>query len=452
MDNTNDLIYRYPGFPSNRGRLEELNQEYLRGLLLQQILIARAQQDEKNQKAAATSRVTGAVTSRAAEELGSYLANQGSGSAVVNASQNIPASYLPSLSSQPASEVIGTMADGSPMLANSAAESAGTTIGDIGGYVGIANSVYQGTKILGSNMSAEQKALGVTGQAQDAAANYATGGLYGLGRAGINMVSPKLGKGIQHVQNEFNKYQAPYAAVTGYQQGQGKGALGGAAAGFKGDGKLKDYAANIIMPGFGAVKALSGMVGGLSHKTTKQYQNERNNKLSASDPTYRSFLESTVANRDKANAASTASAADFVGLDANGIHVNNKYKNSGNVKDLTVNDITGSQTFFENDKSWMSKSVEDRNKLAQSYLDQGLIGSSKGMITADHTKFNSANPQTAPLTDKTPVVNPIDPGRFPFGNNTMIPKTDPNRISAGIYKNPNGSGNVRSIKNPWRRK
>lgn len=158
------------------------------------------------------------------------------------------------------------------------------------------------------------------------------------------------------------------------------------------------------------------------HKSTKQRQKERNDKLIKSSPSFASFHENTLANEGRAKAASDAAAADFVGFDPNGVFVNNKFKNSRNVKDLTENDITGSQAFFEKDPDWMKKTLEERNATARRALDSGAVREGKGMIDVDWKKFDQFQPPPLLPQPQTTAINNIDPGRNIFGTgNTMSP-------------------------------
>lgn len=169
------------------------------------------------------------------------------------------------------------------------------------------------------------------------------------------------------------------------------------------------------------------------HKSTKQYQRERDDALSKINADYANFHQNTLANRDRANSAAAAQAADFVGFDPNGIWVNNKYKNTGDLNSLTENDITGSQAFFERDPNWLKKSLEERNKIARKYLDAKAIGSSKGMITLDDSKVKLAD--TMPLQ---PMFKQPTSPQMPTQSSGLLPgslmKNGKRYISPGVYR------------------
>lgn len=88
-------------------------------------------------------------------------------------------------------------------------------------------------------------------------------------------------------------------------------------------------------------------------------------------------------------------AEDFVGFTPEGEWVNMKFAKSRDVKDLRPTDITGYAAFFEKYDDWINKTQEEKESIAQQYLDAGAVSEEGGTIYLDDKKFN----------DKKPVAN-----------------------------------------------
>jgi hypothetical protein len=135
---------------------------------------------------------------------------------------------------------------------------------------------------------------------------------------------------------------------------------------------------------------------GLGHQSTKQYQDERSNKLLKKVPTYEGFYQQLKANEGRGQQASQNAAADFVGVDNGGTWVNNRFRDSNDVKDLKAEDIWGSQAMFEKyGDDWLGKMTEEQRRAeAQKALDSGAVSTKKGMINVDWSKVGA--PQQSP--------------------------------------------------------
>lgn len=75
-------------------------------------------------------------------------------------------------------------------------------------------------------------------------------------------------------------------------------------------------------------------------------------------------------------------ASDFIGVDPEGNWVNNKFAESRDVNDLRAEDIWGHSAFYEKfGNDWLQSFNEDqRRKIAQGLLDQGLVSEGRGQI------------------------------------------------------------------------
>ena len=283
-------------------------------------------------------------------------------------SNNIPASYLPSVPIATGGEQIGTMANGSPMLAS--------------GQVGGAGS------ILGNAMAMGPGPIGAI-----------AAGTYLGGKSAYDMLKGNEDKSIPGLLG-----RGTLAVATGGLSEIGKG------------------------------------LGFWGKPNKKQLQKKREDGLSSKIPTFKAFRDATNANAGQAKLAAEAQAMDFVGLDPNGIHVNNKFKNSRNVKDLTVNDITGASPFFEKyGNDWLGKmSLEERNKIAQDSLDRGAVSEGNGVINVNWGKMNtnptpvSTVPQLGSKIGISPTgTTPATIPRLKTGDRMANGKT---YMSPGVYK------------------
>lgn len=195
------------------------------------------------------------------------------------------------------------------------------------------------------------------------------------------------GGGLGGAEGAFASYGIPVAAAAGAYL-SGKSILDGF-QGKKDHSAAGTYGRGQAAFSSGGASELAPFLGGLfGHKSTHDYQDERDSALSAKDPSYASFINTVKANR--------------------GNIPDSKYNLSHDLNDLGVNDITGSQSFFEHDPEWMKKTEAERNRIAQSAIDAHALSSNHGMIDVDFNKFNPNATSTNPLDSLTTASNPND--------------------------------------------
>ncbi len=114
---------------------------------------------------------------------------------------------------------------------------------------------------------------------------------------------------------------------------------------------------------------------------------------------------------------------DFVGQDANGNWVNNKFAKSRDVADLQATDIVNYSAFAEKDPEWFKKPMEERMSVAQQALDAKAVTEGKGTIKVDFNKLQ------APVQAAQPPMG-VQPGQV----------KDPNVRSPTMPKWANDSG------------
>lgn len=83
-------------------------------------------------------------------------------------------------------------------------------------------------------------------------------------------------------------------------------------------------------------------------------------------------------------------AKDFIGRDASGNWVNNKFAESRDEADLRAEDIVNYATFAEQDPLWFQKSLEERLDVAGQALNAGAVREHHGTIDIDWKKFSPA--------------------------------------------------------------
>jgi hypothetical protein len=76
-----------------------------------------------------------------------------------------------------------------------------------------------------------------------------------------------------------------------------------------------------------------------------------------------------------------------------GKHGNTKFAETRKESDLTPMDIVGYATFAENDPDWFKKPVEERLRVAQRALDQGLVREQKGTVDVNWSKYTEGTPE-----------------------------------------------------------
>lgn len=78
---------------------------------------------------------------------------------------------------------------------------------------------------------------------------------------------------------------------------------------------------------------------------------------------------------------------DFIGTDANGEWVNNKFARSRDVKDLRATDIVNYSAFADEYNDWFDRPLDERLQIADAYLKAKAVKEGKGTITLDHERY-----------------------------------------------------------------
>ena len=78
---------------------------------------------------------------------------------------------------------------------------------------------------------------------------------------------------------------------------------------------------------------------------------------------------------------------DFIGTDANGDWVNNKFAQSRDVKDLRATDIVNYSAFAEEYPDWFDRPLDERLQIADEYLKTKAVKEGHGTITLDHERY-----------------------------------------------------------------
>lgn len=113
-------------------------------------------------------------------------------------------------------------------------------------------------------------------------------------------------------------------------------------------------------------------------------------------------------------------AADFIGRDAEGDWVNNKFNQSRDIADSRPEDWLGYAAWAENDPKWHEKPIEERLQTIQQYMDAGALNEHHGSLDVDFDKVKGASP--------APTGAPATAAFPPYGT----------RLSPGIYADGKG--------------
>lgn len=89
-------------------------------------------------------------------------------------------------------------------------------------------------------------------------------------------------------------------------------------------------------------------------------------------------------------------ADDYIGRDAQGNWVNNKFNQSRDVKDLRGEDIVNYATFAEHDPEWFKKPLDQRLGIANDLLGQGLVSEGHGSVDVNWDKYNPTAAASTP--------------------------------------------------------
>lgn len=193
----------------------------------------------------------------------------------------------------------------------------------------------------------------------------------------------------------------------------------------------------------GGLSELGRAFGLGKHKSTKEIEQERANKLLEKNPTgFRDYYTQTMQGLDAYKQANpgwnpgdaiSSSPADFVGVDDSGRWVNNKFATSRNEADLTGKDIWGQHAFFERyGDDWLGKFSEaEREEIANDALAAKAVNEGKGQINVDWNKVDSYRKQkgdqagslaqAAQTMARKPEINNMQgaPGRIPDGTSDI---------------------------------
>lgn len=193
-------------------------------------------------------------------------------------------------------------------------------------------------------------------------------------------------------------------AATGYEQFQGVSNL----ASGKPTSPLQD-AAMLTLPGAG-LAVLGEKLGFFGNqKSTKEIQADRMQALVDNNTTgYGDYLKATTAagpGPNEGGRVDNSNPATFVGYDANGKWVNNKFAASRNEADLMPEDVagqTGPVEVFGND--WFGKYTnEQRTAISKVLLQNKLIQEKQAGIYI--TDPAAAKNLAAPIISATPATN-----------------------------------------------
>lgn len=261
-------------------------------------------------------------------------------------------------------------------LAEVAATQAGAPVGmmGLGQGAGAASAIPTGMEAVGT-MADGSAMLAPASAAAEAPGMFSLSGVGGAG----NLIAPAAG--ALGAYDLFSNYGDRSDLMN-----IGEGAASGAAMGsfFPGAGTLIG----------GAVGGLVGlglsMFGGDEDKWKTEGQNlvklhEKGvyvpENLMASMPTSGRELEDLIV-KDLPR--------DFIGRDSNGNWVNNKFASSRDVKDLRPEDIVNYSAFAENDPDWFRKPLEERLVFADNALKSNAVKEGHGTIKVDFKKVGSA--------------------------------------------------------------
>ena len=85
---------------------------------------------------------------------------------------------------------------------------------------------------------------------------------------------------------------------------------------------------------------------------------------------------------------------DFIGTDADGNWVNNKFANDRDVKNLRATDVVNYSAFADEYPDWYERPLDERMQIADNYLKAGAVKEGKGSIKLDHDKYNSRDEES----------------------------------------------------------
>lgn len=334
-------------------------------------------------------------------------------------------------------------------VAQAAAQTGGSAFSGIADMLGFGGS-GAGTEISTTPLGGSSlPTLGLEGASVAAPGPFSLGG---FGAAG-NAYLPALGA------------LGAYQTIAKPNDNPALGALQGAASG----AAMGSY---FGPPGAivgGAVGGLVGLGSSIFGKDKDRWKTESNKlqnlqedgvyvpeNLLASMPTKGRKLEDLI---DK------SLPKDFVGRDANGNWVNNKFASSRNVRDLQPEDIVNYSAFAEQDPQWFTKPLDERLGIAKQALDAGAVKEGRGSITVDFKKLQAPqaapSPTTAPQAPKPVMKDPPRPSAqvAPPAPAQTVKTTPPVRDgfgirqSPGVYKDPKTGQTFNSVngKLPGRR-
>ena len=121
-------------------------------------------------------------------------------------------------------------------------------------------------------------------------------------------------------------------------------------------------------------------------------------------------------------------ADDYIGRDAAGNCVNNKFNQSRDIKDSRPEDWVNYAVWAEHDPTWYSKPLDERLKIVDGYLQSGALKEHHGSLDVDFEKGPKEQKPAvqAPfqVNSQGQIVKQPTPGKYP-------PKGT--RLSPGIY-------------------
>jgi hypothetical protein len=244
-------------------------------------------------------------------------------------------------------------------------------------------------------------------------------------QSGVNALAGQAGGGI--LSNAAGMGAGPIGAIAAGTY------LGGKAGLDMLKGKKPDLAGRVVLGiATGGLSEVANKIFG--GKSTKQYQQERIDKLLKTDPTFakeyanRDAIKATVLG-DQAR-ASAATPADFRGFwdDPNTPQQEKIWLNkTGNIKDYSTlggSDVAGMPWFKENIKGFSDKSLDERIKIADRALASGTAFGNKGNIDfkVDPNSLleeSASAPQASnkfATSSTTPLPSTTTNGMIPYGS------------------------------------
>lgn len=256
------------------------------------------------------------------------------------------------------------------------------------------SAAASGAANTGVNLASEASVLnGMTGSSAAGSAATPTAAA-GTGLSGY------AGMAAPIVLPAIAAYTASQAADA-YEQGRGKNTSSAIKESMT-DGSALNYVP-LLGQARWAGAGLGSLIGHVS-PTTRQRRRAQDAASNLDEQTgstsgtdwYNASIEGNPEVKQNWQTASAAQADDFVGLDSNGMWVNNKFANSRDVADLKPEDIWQSAQMQETyGKDWNNgKYTNYRRQIAQGLLDKKAVDEKKGGIY-----FNIGNDEAIKLAD-----------------------------------------------------